>query len=337
MSTPHRRRRRVVPLSLTVAAAALAAGCTSGPPGTTTPATASPGFPAPPASSASPVSPVSGDTGDPSTWTLPLQAYQPTERQAAAIAAAEGTLVQRCMRSFGKEWRPAPGLPRVGPRNIMDWRYGIHDEALSSRRGYQPDAAEQARYDAAVRTQSRRPAPSPDEEVLLGGSDLPASAREQAGPEVRSGSFNGRKIPAGGCFGQARTTLGSQSRGVSPLVEQLNFASYEASLSDPAVTEVFGLWSACMRKKGYSYAAPMDADADPRFRPDPRRRVSEREIATAVADISCRRRHHVAEIWHGVEVRVQSGYVRENAARLAADRRTLDTVIGNSTHVNGRS
>ncbi|CAM5537252.1 hypothetical protein STANM309S_02893 [Streptomyces tanashiensis] len=61
------------------------------------------------------------------------------------------------------------------------------------------------------------------------------------------------------------------------------------------------------------------------------------EIATAVADISCRRRHHVAEIWHGVEVRVQSGYVRENAARLAADRRTLDTVIGNSTHVNGRS
>ncbi|MER5207531.1 hypothetical protein [Streptomyces sp. NPDC002825] len=349
MSTWHRRRRRVAPLSLTVAAVALAAGCASDPAHSAAPATASPGLPAP---SASPVSPARGNaggtgdpagtkntaaTGDPSTWTLPLQAYQPTEQQAAAIATAEATLVQRCMRSFGKDWRPAPALPRIGPRNMMDWRYGIHDEVLSSWRGYQPDAAEQARYDAAVRAQSERPAPSPDEELLLGGSDLPDSARQQAGPEARSGTIDGRKIPAGGCFGQARTTLGSQSRGVSPLVERLNFASYEASLRDPAVIEVFGLWSACMREKHYSYAAPLDADQDPRFRPDPRRRVSALEIATAVADISCRRRHRVAETWHGVEVRIQDRYIRENAARLTADRRTLDAVIRNSATVGGGS
>ncbi|WP_369142124.1 hypothetical protein [Streptomyces sp. R44] len=354
MSTRHGRRRRVAPLSLTAAAVALAAGCASGPTHSAASAKASPGFPAP---SASPVSPVAGSSGDsattgatgatgataatgatdPSTWTLPLQAYQPTERQAAAIAAAEGTLVQRCMRSFGKEWRPAPALPRIGPRNMMDWRYGIHDEALSSRRGYQPDAAEQARYDAALRAQSERPAPSPDEELLLGGSNLPESAREQAGPEARQGSFDGRKIPPGGCFGQARATLGSQSRGVSPLVERLNFASYDASLRDPAVREVFGLWSACMREEGYSYAAPLDADQDPRFRPDPRPRVSAGQIATALADLSCRRRHRVAEVWHGVEVRIQDRYIRDNAARLAADRRTLDTVIRNSATVGGGS
>ncbi|MGW8768184.1 hypothetical protein ACWGN5_37545 [Streptomyces sp. NPDC055815] len=358
MSTRHGRRRRVAPLPLTAAAVALAAGCASGPTHSAASAKASPGFPTSSASPASPAAGSTGDTaatgvpqatgataatgdsqasGDPSTWTLPLQAYQPTEQQAAAIAAAEATLVQRCMRSFGKDWRPAPALPRIGPRNMMDWRYGIHDEALSSRHGYQPDAAEQARYDAALRAQSERPAPSPDEELLLGGSDLPASAREQAGPEARQGFYEGRKIPSGGCFGQARATLGSQSRGVSPLVERLNFASYEASLRDPAVIEVFGRWSACMREEHYSYATPLDADQDPHFRPDPRRRVSAQEIATALADISCRRRHRVAEVWHGVEVRIQDGYIRDNAARLTADRRTLDTVIRNSAAVSGRS
>ncbi|MEV5507275.1 hypothetical protein [Streptomyces orinoci] len=272
---------------------------------------------------------------DPATWTLPLLAYRPTAEQDKSIADAETTLVRQCMKRLGIDWSPAPALPPIGPRNLLDWRYGIHDPELTARRGYQPDAAQLARYNAAVRAQSARPSPSIDTQVALGGTDMPADVVKQASPEVRNGSLGGRKLPPGGCFGEARRTLGSATHGISPLVQKLTNASYGESKNDPRVKEVFGRWSACMREKGLKYAAPMDANDDPRFRPNPNG-VSPLEISTAMADLACRDTYRVAEVWHEAEVRVQLGYIQRNKDALTADRRALDGVIRVADRVNSR-
>lgn len=320
MRSTHRNARRTA-AALTLFVLALA-GCSQG-------RTAVPAQPAP-------SSPVPRAGADPSAWTLPLLAYRPTKEQDKSIATAETTLVRQCMKRLGIDWDPEPDLPPIGPENLLDWRYGIHDPDLTARRGYQPDAAQVARYDTAVRAQSARPSPSADTQVALGGTDMPADLLDRASPEVGNGTLAGRKLPPGGCFGEARRTLGSATHGVSPLVQKLTNASYGESENDPRVKDVFARWSACMRAKGLTYAAPMDANDDPRFRPDPKG-VSRLEISTALADLACRDATKVAEVWHDAEVRVQQRYVRENQGALAGDRRVLDAVVRTAREVNSRA
>ncbi|MGW1014055.1 hypothetical protein ACWD4X_28930 [Streptomyces termitum] len=314
-------------------AAFLLAGCAAGqpadtPPGTSsrTPSEASSGTSSPQPSPSAPPASDRGTAADPATWTLPLQRFRPTEAQARSIGRAEAKLVGRCMEGFGVAWEPQAELPGAGPRNMMDWRYGIHDRALSARRGYQPDAAEQARYETALRADRARPAPSADAQVLLSGTGAPGGLPPGASAEVRGGRKNGRPIPPGGCFGQARAVLGSSTRGITPLVDRLTFDSYPASLETPEVKAVFARWSACMARRGHHYAAPMDADQDPRFRPNPAG-VSQQEIDTALADLACREQHQVARVWFTAERRIQEQYIRQNTARLTEDRHALDRVV----------
>ncbi|MEV7419134.1 hypothetical protein [Streptomyces sp. NPDC089919] len=317
---------RRAPAFAAVAAVAVlaAAGCSAGRPVST----------APLAGAADPVA-VAPQRADPSTWTLPMQAYRPTAEQDRTITDAETTLVERCLAGFGVAWRPPAELPPIGPRNLLDWRYGIHDRAAAAAYGYQVDPRQQARYDAALRAEEQRPGLAPDAQIALAGTDAPPELLAQAGPEARRGRVAGRKVPAGGCLGEARRTLGSDTRGVSPLVQRLTNSSYPQSMAAPAVKAVFARWSACMRAKGFTYPAPMAANDDPQFRPRPQG-PSAKEIATAVADIDCRVAHRVAETWHTAEAAAQRRSIADHAGELAADRRALDAVVHKARAVLAR-
>ncbi|MFF8378485.1 hypothetical protein ACF07V_20430 [Streptomyces sp. NPDC015661] len=273
---------------------------------------------------------------DASAWTLPMQAYRPTAEQGRTLARAEQKLVGQCLKGFGIAWKPAPELPAIGPKNLLDWRYGIHDAGMSAKFGYQVDPVQQARYDEALRAADAQPQLSADEQMVMGGTDMPAELLERVGPEARRGFHDGRKIPEGGCFGEARRTLGAGSTlGVSPLVQRLTNESYPTSMEDPSVKAVFGRWSACMKAKGFTYPAPMAANDDPRFRPSPGG-ASRVEIDTALADIDCRATHRVAEAWHEAETRIQRASIARNATALAADRRTLDSSLRKAADVLAR-
>ena len=283
------------------------------------------------APTAAPTVPVRS-SADPSAGTLPIQAYRPTTEQLRTLARAEIKLVDGCVKGFGIGWKPAPALPAIGPRTMLDWRYGIHDAGMSAKFGYQVDPAQQARYDAALRAVDERPRLAADAQLVLGGTDVPAELLREVGPEARRGYFAGRKIPKDGCFGEARRTLGGSAQGVSPLVQRLTNESYRRSMEDPFVKAVFAHWSACMKAEGFTYPAPMAANDDPRFRPRPEG-VSRVEIDTALADIGCRATHRVTEIWHEAETRIQRASIASNATALAADRRALDTTLRKATDV----
>ncbi|MFI1106202.1 hypothetical protein [Streptomyces melanogenes] len=314
MRQRHRRASSAL-AALTVLALAGCSGTDSGPAVASSPPAAPPGTSAqPPASN------------DPATWDLPLIRYQPTTEQARTIRQARETLIEQCARRYGITLTPDPELPPLGPKNQMDWRYGIHERDLTERRGYQVDDKQQARYDAALQAQSSRPRPPRDTPVVVNGTKLPPEALAATSADAQKGIVAGKPVPDGGCSGEANRALGTSTQGFAPLVDRLMNASYPQSMKEPDVKDVFARWSACMRARGFSYSAPMDANDDPAFRASPSG-VSRHEIDTALADLDCRTTHRVAEVWHGAEARIQAHAVTENASDLATARRDLDHTV----------
>lgn len=124
----------------------------------------------------------SSGSASPESWSLPLQAYMPTIEEMSQLAQAKKILISDCMEGLGLAWTPAPDLPRIGPKTLTDWRYGIHDEGLAAARGYKADAAEQEAYDAAV-----------EKGAVDGSTENSMDARALEG---RIEKVNGREVPA---------------------------------------------------------------------------------------------------------------------------------------------
>jgi hypothetical protein len=59
------------------------------------------------------------------------------------------------------------------------------------------------------------------------------------------------------------------------------------------------------------------------------------EIATATADIQCRDRHRVAEVWHEAEVSMQNRLIAENRTALEADRKALRRTVRTARRILG--
>ncbi|MEU3921894.1 hypothetical protein [Streptomyces sp. NPDC029004] len=57
--------------------------------------------------------------------------------------------------------------------------------------------------------------------------------------------------------------------------------------------------------------------------------ITERELATATADVECKRKHETVRVWWGVRAEMQRADVERNKATYEAVRRDLDTVRAN--------
>ncbi|MGC9540904.1 hypothetical protein [Streptomyces sp. UG1] len=301
------RIKRIGPASLVVATAVIStAGCSADKTATEP-------------SIATPSASVPFDAADPATWVLPIEGYLPSDTERKQISQARKTLAGDCMKRFGFSWQPAPDLPRLGPKTLVDWRYGIHDMALAEERGYKPAAAEQEEYDQAVQ------AGAVDG---TSGTGLQAQALEGGAKEV-----GGKPVPEGGCMGEAdrKISAGSVNTTVAQTISNESFAESQQS---PEVIEAFKTWSACMKKSGFDYERPLDASDDPRFGS---RDVTPLEIRTATADISCRDKGNVAKVWFDAEVTIQQEKIESQAEQLNRERKSLDEAMKKAADVVARS
>ncbi|MEV5597522.1 hypothetical protein [Streptomyces sp. NPDC052496] len=251
------------------------------------------------------------DASDPATWTLPIEAYLPSDGQDEQASKAKDMLIADCMKTLGVPWHPAPDLPDVGPKTLTDWRYGIHDAALAKKRGYKPDAAEQAAYDKAMEAGALDEGAANDgvTEAALRGSE----------PEI-----NGKAVPKGGCAGQAGNRLGTDGTEFSEAAQRIGNDAFIRSKQTPKVVAVFQKWSSCMKGQGYSYKEPLDASDDPRFSSPA---VSKLEISTALADLECRQRYDVARTWFESESALQQQAIEKNAENLDQIKKSRDAMV----------
>ena len=284
------RRDRLQRTLLAVLAASLLAGCAGAPSG-----------PAPSRHEA---------TAAPRQLALPLDPYLPSPAHLDLLARARRILVVRCMGRFGvAPPAPAPAIPLPPAGNAQ--RYGLVDAHEARTQGY---------HLAGTEAGVVRPLPglSPVQRAVLTGA---GSARSLRGP-----------LPAGGCHGEAQRILdaGAPSPRDPSLGQVLGLQSFARSKEDRRVRAVFGAWSACMRRAGFSYRDPMEANDDPAFLTE---RPSRAEIAVAVADVGCKQAVGLVGAWASVEAADQERALHRHASELELVRRLLDTQERNAARV----
>ena len=247
--------------------------------------------------------------GDLRAFRLPLDRYRLSPAQAELVDRARNRLFTSCMRRFGFHLE----LPRGGdPIPVVgnEQRYGVDDERQARKYGYHP----------AVRP------PTESGEASLS----PAAAAVADGTGRRT--YKGRAVPAGGCLGRALRELGSGGP-VPPdlgLAERLDLESYVDTSESGPMRPVFARWSTCMGRAGFIYADPREANNDPAWRTS---RPSNREIATAVADVRCTREVHLVDLWATVETAYQQHQVAQHAQQLEILAKALATRVRNATRV----
>jgi hypothetical protein len=260
-----------------------------------------------------PQAPQARPGGQAPTIVLPLDPYMDSPRQRRLLATAHTILARECLRRFGLELpasTPAWAMPAEG----NDDRYGLVDPQQAREHGYHlPEPAW---------------GPSP-------------ATPEQSGPQwaVLTGegarAHAGRPVPPGGCVGEAQRALaGRVAAPTDPgLAQRLSVDSYGRSRHDPRVRAVFGAWSRCMRRAGFGYADPMQANDDPAFHTP---RPSPREVAVATTDVRCKQAVGLVEVWAAVEAAYQLRALDRHAAQLRVLKRWLDTRLRNAARVAAR-
>ncbi|MEU5250001.1 hypothetical protein AB0G81_39260 [Streptomyces asoensis] len=240
-----------------------------------------------------------GDPENPATWKLPIEAYTATKAEQRLVSSARDTVIKECMRTAGfPDWKPAPDLPTVGGTTLTDWRYGIHDLEQAAQFGYHPDPEQQDAYDVAL-------------------------AADQSG-QADQGALEG-------CASQAGGTAGSLQQ--SALVEQISGDAYHQSMETPKVKAVFASWSACMKDKGHTYTAPLDASDDARFTTGADE-ISQAEKDTAVADVACRDKYHVERVWFDAEAAIQTKSIAQHLGELNREKTAVKSAVSKARSVN---
>ncbi|MCT9077145.1 hypothetical protein [Streptomyces fulvoviolaceus] len=252
---------------------------------------------------------------------LPVEAYLLTTEQEDQMADAEKILRERCMTRFGIAYK-VPEAPSVfAPTSITQLRYGPTDADDVAGHGYKPAGSE----NAVVKPKPEELAPAATM-VLNGTTDpnvKPGSAAAKGGQD-----YNGQKVPAGGCIGEAKAKLGYSAAqepsedGAPPIADKVNTDSWAKSYEDTRVKAVFAKWASCMKEKGYTYADPMKANNDPQWEQNALATAKEKQVASA--DVACKVKYNVVGTWYAVDVAYQEQLIEQNAEALAEVKKTKD-------------
>lgn len=96
------------------------------------------------------------------------------------------------------------------------------------------------------------------------------------------------------------------------LFNKLNHDALYQAMEEPSVAEALNDWRMCMRQSGFEYRDPYAAMSDDLWWPDDDQGPTEQEITVAVADVKCKARTNLVELWHAVEVEIQNRAIKKN-------------------------
>ncbi|SEF08219.1 hypothetical protein [Jiangella alba] len=245
--------------------------------------------------------------------TLPLDAYALTTEEGRELGSAAEARVRECASALGLDDAAVEPLPfgsaADGP-DRHDRRYAVADPEIAAEHGYHPPPTTDVRrafYEAHTDAEL---------EVLVGvTADGAATTRDD--------------VPEGGCLGAAAqaASVASESslRAGQDLVSAVQADAWHAALADPRVLDAFAAWSACMAGAGYHYAAPMDANDDPRWWTS--ESAGPDELATAAADVACKSSTGLIPVWSAVEAEHQAALIAGHQSALDDYRALLDAQV----------
>ncbi|MEV0929064.1 hypothetical protein AB0I99_28835 [Streptomyces spongiicola] len=241
---------------------------------------------------------------------LPLEDYMQTYEQTVVISQAVRNLQTECMAGFGFDFRPPPAGKTPPPNATdanMERRYGITDRDLAQKYGYGLGEAEE-------QTGSQMPNISKAAMVVLSGL---SGADRNAKPAT---SYEGKKIPKGGCSGWADDKIGARDLDFS-LAGRLNHESLVRSQESPEVRAALKQWSNCMKGKGYTVGLPFDAvELAPAH-------GSAEQIQVAVADVDCKKSSRLVKTWFDQDAGIQRQQIEEHQLALEEAKKENDSAV----------
>lgn len=259
---------------------------------------------------------------DPAEVTLPLDAYESDPEENYDVQLAAWRLIEDCVARFDGTYtasKPTLDAMQLGPfATPNERRYGLADLDSATVHGYRVSPE-------LLGSQTKVGGWSPSEEELVlvrGSTDRP-----------RPVDLNGDPLPEGGCSAEANRLLGS---GVSDnqahisLPSLLGSEAHELAENDSRVQVALREWSECMSRSNFSYATVWDPNN--RQWPTP---IEDEEIATAVADVSCKHEVNLIGIWSAVETAYQTQVIHDHQAELDALLADRETEIANAALVLG--
>ncbi|MBT2400171.1 hypothetical protein [Streptomyces sp. ISL-100] len=240
--------------------------------------------------------------------TLPLDDYSLNSADQYAWQVAIQDRWQSCMAQYGfKDFGPPePSIQAATAQAEADMgrRYGISDLESARKHGYHlPRTAPEPSH--------WEPAKGAEEAVFTGD-----------GAEVTDGLYEGKRIPDGGCRGEAKRMF---PMALTPHSAEAEARAYEKSMDDSDVTKVFEKWSTCMKGRGFKVGTPLIEHDDLGISlttPTP----SVEETALAVADVECKKKTDLVGVWHGKEKAWQQQELAKNAAGLEKEKKQKDRV-----------
>jgi len=240
---------------------------------------------------------------------MPLEGYGLiSSQEQSTLAAAAIALTQRCMAARGFVFTQASaadnGLATL--QQIETAALGLTSMARAQAYGYATPGSGSGQ-------------PGPGLTVLAQGSAggfVPAGFGGPAGPAggTHAPAWTAALDGTGarpGCLRQAQSVLYGSAGGGDPL-STLAFQAAGWAQNDPRVKVVIQAWSACMAGRSFHYTEP-DAPALHRWPKAPTRT----EIATAVADVTCKQRVNLVNTLLTVEAAYQQALISQNLAELA--------------------
>ncbi|MFF8867479.1 hypothetical protein ACF08B_36125 [Streptomyces sp. NPDC015139] len=233
---------------------------------------------------------------------LPADPYDFTPQDYQRSQRASALLTRRCMAERGHQDFPLdpryPNDPVVATAVSTD--YGALDLAAARRWGYGWDPAKPL----VPRPKGRRMTNA--EYADLPACNAEASRRLMRGVDVK------------------RDWLYASTRAIE--VDK-------AVKRDPRLRAAWDEWSRCVAEQGFTrYRDPIAAYTDGAWQrgSDGNTRHTQQERATAVADVTCKRRHHTAELWHSVRAQKQAADITRHRHRYAAGLQALRTYRANT-------
>ncbi|MGW6793838.1 hypothetical protein [Streptomyces chartreusis] len=236
---------------------------------------------------------------------LPADRYDYTPQDYQRSQRASALLTRQCMAERGHPDFPLvpryPSNPFVATAVSTD--YGALDLATARRWGYGWDPAKTL----ALQPKGRRM-------TNAEYADLPACNAEA-----------NRRLMHG--IDLKRDWLYATTRAIE--VDK-------AVKRDPRLRAAWDVWSRCVADQGFThYPDPVAAYTDDTWQRDGdgNTRHTKRERATAVADVTCKRRHHTAELWHAVRAQKQAVDITRHRNRYTAGLQALRMYRANITEV----
>jgi hypothetical protein len=253
---------------------------------------------------------------------MPVDSYeQVINQEQAAIAAATVLLVHRCMQAAGFSY---PAVPQAVDnerilQSIEQPADGLVSLAQAETYGFGHPGTQPG---------GNGPTGSQSGVLICGGfgclpmQDMRNHSHAWIGALL--GIFPGARVrarPRPGCLATAEIQLSRTHPTDNPLLELASQAGMWTR-GDPRILAVQRLWSACMAARGYHYQSVIQPEQ--RGWPRPPNRA---EIATAVADVSCKIRVNLPNTWLAVEAAYQRALIAANLGQLSQLQTSFNAIL----------